>query len=256
MDIHDVGHGSELANVFEGPPSPDAILHRDEEGEPDADEDDILDPGLDGLEDREGVVDYPGAEDEAALASVGVRVTSFRGDGAWMLGGSLVFSLTPRTAVGGAGWMLTAPALIDATETGSESDLIVGYGGVVIHHRFSAPGSSGLGLRLLLGAGNAKVRLPVSGTEIAADNFGIVEPELVGALAIGPHAELRAQVGYRLAYGVEDLPQVTSRSLRGATFTLVFPSVGSRRGGATPQQARRVRAPRPTPPRSQACPRP
>jgi len=66
----------------------------------------------------------------------------------------------------------------------------------------------------------AKVSLPIVGTELAADNFGVVEPEIVGVLPLRSFAALRAQVGYRLAYGVEDLPQVDAKYLRGATVTV------------------------------------
>ena len=77
-----------------------------------------------------------------------------------------------------------------------------------------------MGLRLLVGAGSAKVSLPIVGTELAADNFGVIEPEVFGELALRDFAQLRAQLGYRLVYGVEDLPQVGPEHLRGATFTL------------------------------------
>jgi hypothetical protein len=33
---------------------------------------------------------------------------------------------------------------------------------------------------------------------------------------------VRAQVGYRFVYGVEDLPQVDAKHLRGMTLTLSF----------------------------------
>jgi hypothetical protein len=61
--------------------------------------------------------------------------------------------------------------------------------------------------RLMLGAGNAKVRLPVIGTEIATDNFGVLEPEITGERPLWSFLALRAQVAYRWVFDVEDLPQ-------------------------------------------------
>ena len=142
-----------------------------------------------------------------------------------MIGGDLRISFDAVTSLGGAGWVLVTPLRIDDAGTGTALELAVAYGGVLLERRLSAPGTTSLGLRILIGSGNAKVSLPVVDTEIAADNFGVVEPEIYSALGLGGRLELRAQLGYRLVYGVEDLPQVAPGHLRGATLT-VSASVG------------------------------
>jgi hypothetical protein len=98
--------------------------------------------------------------------------------------------------------------------------LTISYAGEQSEYRLARAGAGGLGLRLLVGAGSAKVSLPIVGTELAADNFGVVEPEVDGVLSVGDFVQLRAQLGYRMVYGVEDLPQIDPKQLRGATLTL------------------------------------
>ena len=144
-----------------------------------------------------------------------------------MVGGDMRIGLDASTSVGGAGWVLVTPSEIDGEVTGSELQLAIAYGGVLVERRLTGPGTVGLGLRLLLGAGNAKVSLPVVDTEIAVDNFGVIEPELVGAWNSTRWLQLRGQIGYRFVYGVEDLPQVGPRDLRGATLTFLA-SLGPR----------------------------
>ena len=62
--------------------------------------------------------------------------------------------------------------------------------------------------------------LVVVGTELAAANFGVVEPEVTGLLPLHDFVHIRTHLGYRIVYGVEDLPQVEPEHLRGATLTL------------------------------------
>ena len=70
-----------------------------------------------------------------------------------------------------------------------------------------------------MGAGNAKIVLPVTEAEIDADNFGVLEPEIVGTWRMSTHLEAGVGVGYRFVTGVEDLTGVSASQLRG-------PSVG------------------------------
>jgi hypothetical protein len=96
------------------------------------------------------------------------------------------------------------------------------YAGVQAEYVLTAAGAPGLALRLLVGAGSATLSLPVVGTETAADNFGVIEPEAVAVLPMWGFMKLRAQLGYRFAHGVEDLPQVAPEHLRGATASLAI----------------------------------
>jgi hypothetical protein len=122
--------------------------------------------------------------------------------------------------LGGGAWTLVEPLAISGAANGSDLESAVSYAGLQSQYTpWPARGGS-IRLGLLIGAGSAKVSLPIVGTELAADNFGVVEPEIVGVLPLRSFAALRAQVGYRLAYGVEDLPQVDAKYLRGETVTV------------------------------------
>ena len=163
-----------------------------------------------------------GSAAATAFVSVGARWTSLRNSGAWMVGGDARISFSTSFSLGAAGWALANPLDISGVEGASDLELAISYAGVQSEYRLAQARAAGIRLRLLVGAGNAKVSLPIVGTELAADNFGVVEPEVVGLLPLRDFAALRAQVGYRFVYGVEDLPQVDAQHLRGVTFTLSF----------------------------------
>ncbi len=162
------------------------------------------------------------SESAAAMAfvSVGTRRTSLRNRGAWMVGGDARISFGTSFSLGGGGWALAKPLKISGVAGASDLELAISYAGVQSEYRLAQARAIGIGLRLLVGAGNAKISLPIVGTELAADNFGVVEPEVVGVFPLSDFAELRAQLGYRFVYGVEDLPQVGPEHLRGATLTV------------------------------------
>ena len=137
-----------------------------------------------------------------------------------MVGGDARISFGTSFSLGGGGWVQTKPMIISGVAGASDLELAISYAGVQSEYRLWPPQGAGIGFRLLVGAGSAKVSLPIVGTELAADNFGVVEPEVVGLLPLRDFAALRAQVGYRFVYGVEDLPQVDAKHLRGMTLTL------------------------------------
>ena len=155
-----------------------------------------------------------------AFVSLGARRTSLRNSGAWMVGGDARISFGTSFSLGAGGWALAKPLGISGVAGASDLELAISYAGLQAEYRLAQARVTGIGLRLLVGAGSAKVRLPIVGTELAADNFGVIEPEVVGELALRDFAQLRAQLGYRLVYGVEDLPQVGPEHLRGVTLTL------------------------------------
>ena len=154
------------------------------------------------------------------FVSAGLRRTSLRNSGAWMVGGEARISFGSAFSLGGGGWAMAKPLGIPSVASESDLQLAVSYAGVQAEYRLWPAQAAGIGLRLLAGAGSAKVSLPIVGTELAADNFGIVEPEIVGILPMHDFAALRTRVGYRFVYGVEDLPRVDPKHLRGATLTL------------------------------------
>jgi len=161
-----------------------------------------------------------GSSTATAIVSAGVRRTSFRNRGAWMVGGDAQISFSTAFSLGGGGWTMTKPLALSGVANASDLELAVSYAGVQSEYRLWPALGAGIGLRLLVGAGSARVSLPIVGTELAADNFGVVEPELVVVLRLRDFAALRAQAGYRFVYGVEDLPQVDPIHLRGATISL------------------------------------
>ena len=139
-----------------------------------------------------------------------------------MVGGDARISLGTSFSVGGGGWVLTKPLGISGAAGASDLEVAVSYGGVQSEYRLGPSQGAAIALRLLVGAGSAKVSLPIVGTELAADNFGVIEPEVVGLLPLYDFAALRTQVGYRFVYGVEDLPQIDATHLRGVTLTLAL----------------------------------
>jgi len=152
--------------------------------------------------------------------SASIRRTTLRSQGSTLLGGDARLELSEALSVGGSGWISSAAIPITGTNIGSDLALHVAYGGLLFEWRLAESASGSLAARLMLGAGNAKVRLPVIGTEIAADNFGVFEPEIIGERPLWSFLALRAQVAYRWVVGVEDLPQVSSAHLRGFSASL------------------------------------
>lgn len=160
----------------------------------------------------------------SAEALIGVRGTSLRGEATLMVGGSARLRVHPDVAFGGSAWVLTEVLNIDGERTGGGLGLRVGYGGGGIWLTLRRSARMRVDAGLLLGAGNAKIELPAVGTEIAADNFFVFEPEVGLAVRMTGWAAARVSVGYRAVTGVEDLPGVGARQLRGsaATIGLVF----------------------------------
>ena len=75
-------------------------------------------------------------------------------------------------------------------------------------------------LGLLWGAGNAKLELPAVRTEIAADNFLVLEPGASVLFRLVGPLQLTGEAAYRWAVGVEDLPGISGDQLRGLSVSL------------------------------------
>ena len=160
-----------------------------------------------------------------AVVSAGAKATRMRGSITTMIGGDAAVYVTRATSVGISGWALIDRITITSETFGSELALDVAYGGLMVEHKPSPREDNFWALRVLLGAGNATVSLPLVSTEIAADNFGVVEPEILAGLSLLTFLKASAHVSYRFVYGVEDLPQVTGGQLRGVAASVSF-SVG------------------------------
>lgn len=150
-----------------------------------------------------------------ASAEASLAITTLRGEAAWLASGSALLGLTPRISLGGAGSVVLGATDLAGSVPGSDLELRVAFGGLLAQLLVLESGERSVWLRLLAGGGNAKVDLAAVGTQIAADNFGVLVPEIaVTVRLVGP---LRggAAVGYRTTFGVEDLPGVARSDLRG-----------------------------------------
>ncbi|NJD20860.1 MAG: hypothetical protein FIA95_16450 [Gemmatimonadetes bacterium] len=123
----------------------------------------------------------------AASAEASVALTTVVGELSWMGSGEVLVDLTPRFSLGGAGsFLLSARSLPGATR-GNDRELRIAFGGLVAQVELSRGKGRRFWLRVLSGAGNAKVSLALVGTQIASDNFGVLAPEVGASLPlIGP----------------------------------------------------------------------
>lgn len=165
----------------------------------------------------------PGAapsRDAGVTMGVETRLTSVRSQGAWMLGGRLRFHLAEPASFGAEAWTLVDEVAVGAGDPGGGIRLTLSYAGLVGNVVLLRRGPVQLGVGLLAGAGNSKVRFPVSGAEIAADNFVVTEPSADAALRMAGPLHLRGAVSYRWTAGVEDLTRIGGDQLQGASLTL------------------------------------
>ncbi len=160
------------------------------------------------------------AQDARASASVetALRIGALRGSAKAFAGGVGLLDLGRRVAFGGGGWILLGTSRIYAGSADSDRDLRVAYGGVVVAVELVRDARWDLRARALVGAGNGKISLRLAGVQLAADNFGVIEPELCGSWHMSPNASLVGSVAYRYAYGVDDLPSVSEDNLRGMSL--------------------------------------
>jgi hypothetical protein len=125
-----------------------------------------------------------------------------------------------RLALGGGGFSLLENVELAGSEAGTGFDLGMGYAGVVVKYwQPLGPRVSGE-LGALLGAGHAEVQDRLVGTEVGSDNFFVAEPELSVFISVLKDLRLGASAGYRIVWGVEDLPRTSADDLRSITGTL------------------------------------
>jgi hypothetical protein len=147
---------------------------------------------------------------EASLAR-----TTVQGSGSNFAGAAGLITLDGTFAFGAAGWLMMGSSTVEGDGAGSDLALSVGYGGLLLQATLAGSPDRNLALRALVGAGNAKIKLPVVGSEIAADNFGVLEPEVLGTVTLAGPLQLGLGAAYRHVFGVEDLPNVAAGDLRG-----------------------------------------
>jgi len=139
-----------------------------------------------------------------------------------MLGGEASIHFSRHLSIGasGGGLLATVPIIESGADLGTE--LRLGYGGLLFGYQTRIRSRTALAGRLLLGAGHASVRAAAVGAELGADNFVVLEPEvLVRIRALGP-VHLGFTAGYRMAFGVQDLPTLVGDDLEGTSLTIVL----------------------------------
>lgn len=151
-----------------------------------------------------------------------LALTRLHGNAAWMPGITGLLSLGDRISLGGAGSLAMEAQRVPGSVPGSDLDLRVAFGGVMGQFLILDSGGREGWVRLLAGAGNAKLDLAVAQTQIASDNFGVIQPEVGGSFRLPGRLRAGAAVGYRITYGVEDLPGVGALDLRGPSARLLL----------------------------------
>lgn len=143
------------------------------------------------------------------------------------LGGWAGLTFGNRFSFGGGGVALTKDVMLGGQESASGFELGMGYGGALFQYRYPLRPRLQPHFSLLVGGGHAEVRDRLTGREIGADNFGIIEPEGGISFRVLSWLHLAGSAGYRWTWGVEDLPLVQSDDLAGVTATLSL-RVGAR----------------------------
>lgn len=164
------------------------------------------------------------AQDTRAHASIeaALRVGSLRGSAKAFAGGVGLLDLGGRVAFGGGGWILLGQSQISAGSADADRDLRMAYGGVVADVELVRDARWDLRARALMGAGNGKITLRLAGVQLAADNFGVFEPEVCGSWHLSRSTSIVGTLAYRYAFGVNDLPNVSEANLRGISFGVGF----------------------------------
>ena len=155
-----------------------------------------------------------------ASVEAGARIASLRDETKGLWGGAALLHIHPRLSLGGGGWILHSRSAIQVASPGSDLEMALGYGGVTADLRIVSGERVALDLRVLAGAGNVKIIVPVVGSEIGADNFGILEPELGLTLRLRPDLGVKLTAAYMHSFGVDDVPPVLPEDLRAYSLGL------------------------------------
>lgn len=166
-----------------------------------------------------------GARTAEAVLGAAAGLTSIRGRPAGFGGGSALLDLGLPVRFGGSGWILLSSRSVPGGA--DHYELRMAYGGLLLESPLWSRNRATIALRTLVGVGNAKVTLPVVATPIGADNFGVVEPALQGALQLVGALAVTVEGSYRAVFGVEDLPSVGAPDLRGPSVRVGL-SLGGR----------------------------
>ncbi|MCE2455999.1 MAG: hypothetical protein J4G12_09360 [Gemmatimonadetes bacterium] len=170
-------------------------------------------------QEREGEDVVSHEEQGRLLLTVAGRSTRIRSQARILVGGDLRVRLPSSFTAGLGIWASTASTAVPGGSTGVDYQMDFAYGGVVLERSLLQVGGMGMGARFTFGAGAARMSLPRVSGYSAADNFGVAEGEAVISRQLRG-VELRAQLGYRLPFGVEDLPQTAAEHFQGFSASL------------------------------------
>jgi hypothetical protein len=160
------------------------------------------------------------------LAGATFGLTRLAGSVEALVGGWVGLAFRDRFAIGGFG--LGMPGVVELEGAGLRQELRFGYGGLMLDFRPPDEGKILVGGRLLLGAGNAQVRAQPIGNQLGSDNFIVLEPQAIAELPRHSLVRLTITGGYRLVYGVQDLPGIERNDLRDWTVSLSVAIGGAR----------------------------
>jgi len=150
-----------------------------------------------------------------AFAEAALGLSRLHEKAAWTASGAALLTVTPRLSIGGSGTVVLGSHSLPGSTPGNDLELRMAFGGLAGQLALLRRDDRTVWVRLLAGAGNAKMDLAVVGTQIASDNFGVVVPEVGATLRLVGPIHLGGALGYRATFGVEDLPGLAPSDLRG-----------------------------------------
>lgn len=131
--------------------------------------------------------------------------------------------LSTTFELGGEGVVGLRSVRLSPGDTQNQTEMETGYGGILLRWR---PAGDMPGIRwtgaLLLGAGAARVRSPLSNTPVITENYFLLEPRLHLGVAQNRPIRFHGDAGYRIALGADPLPGISATELRGATLSLAL----------------------------------
>lgn len=154
----------------------------------------------------------------AISARVGVDWLGSRALPVLGIAGTLRFSQTLE--VGGEGVIGLGAIRLSPESSPDRSELTSGYGGVLIRWRPAGdvPGVH-WGGGVLLGAGTARIRSPLTEGFIVTENYLVLEPRVELLVRQDRTLRFSAASGYRITSGADALPGIGVAELRGFTLT-------------------------------------
>jgi hypothetical protein len=143
------------------------------------------------------------------------------------LGGWAGLVFGDHLILGGGGFALTDDVELPGSDGGSGFGLGMGYGGVMLKVRHPVPWNLTGELGVLVGAGNARVRDILGGGELGSSNFFLLEPEIAVFRRLHSLFHVGVSIGYRKAWGIEDLPRVSEGDMNSFTGAISLQLGGS-----------------------------